>query len=101
MSEDLLHDHVLGKHSDSTDGKPEPRCGYCQTRPLMDDIWAAWGSGDYDLIEIMWSLQDGYGSPGFVPVQGYDWSGVRDSTPDALRAIYRAIKAHQAERDES
>ena len=31
-----------------------------------------------DLNRELWQLQDGYGSPGFTPPQGWDWSGIRD-----------------------
>lgn len=34
--------------------------------------------------ERIWDEQDGYGEPGFVPVQGWDWSGIRDSTDAAI-----------------
>lgn len=32
----------------------------------------------------IWEAQDGYGSPGYTPPQGWDWSGIRDSS-------YRAV----------
>lgn len=34
-------------------------------------------------FDRIWDLQDGYGVPGFTPSQGFDWSGIRDSTPEA------------------
>jgi hypothetical protein len=37
--------------------------------------------------ERIWSLQDGYGEAGFTPCQGWDWSGIRDSTPEAIRSM--------------
>lgn len=39
------------------------------------------------LYELVWLLQDGYGEPGFTPPQGWDWSGIRDSSPDAIRSM--------------
>ena len=48
-------------------------------------------SVDWTHPEI-WALSDGYGAPGYVPAQGYDWSGVRDSTEDALRRMYVKAK---------
>lgn len=32
----------------------------------------------------IWKLSDGYGSPGYMPVQGHDWSGIRDSSEEAI-----------------
>lgn len=88
------------KHSDYSyvDGewiKPEPvvGCDHCETMPLLADIHAAWTSGSQAARDILWSIQDGYGEPGFMPPQGYDWSGVRDSTPDTIRKMHAAIHA--------
>jgi hypothetical protein len=33
-------------------------------------------------LRTFMKLADGYGSPGYFP-GGYDWSGIRDSTPEA------------------
>ncbi len=51
-----------------------------------------------DLVDMIirecWELQDGYGEPGFTPPQGYDWSGVRDSTGEAWRAMeFKVLEA--------
>jgi len=35
----------------------------------------------------IWSLQDGYGTRGYTPTQGKDWSGVRDSSESAILAM--------------
>lgn len=32
----------------------------------------------------IWKLSDGYGKKGYIPVQGYDWSGIRDSSNEAI-----------------
>lgn len=40
-----------------------------------------------DSTERFWQIQDGYGPRGFTPEQGYDWSGIRDSSPAALREM--------------
>ena len=40
----------------------------------------------------IWALQDGYGAPGSTPIQGYDWSGIRDSSPDAIAAMFAKAK---------
>ena len=41
-----------------------------------------------DIRERIWQLSDGYGEPGYVPVQGHDWSGIRDSSPEAVAAMH-------------
>lgn len=50
----------------------------------------------------IWKLSNGYGEKGYIPCQGYDWSGIRDSSEDAIwqmtkvairmMGIYRAGK---------
>lgn len=46
----------------------------------------------------IWDLQDGYGEPGYTPDQGWDWSGIRDSTPEAtVRMLAIARRAVPAE----
>lgn len=45
-----------------------------------------------ELGEVIWSLQDGYGEPGYTPVQGWDWSGIRDSSPEAIQAMVTEAK---------
>jgi hypothetical protein len=43
---------------------------------------------------------DGYGEPGYFP-GGYDWSGIRDSTPRARRKMFaearQVLVTHKAE----
>ena len=36
------------------------------------------------IVEETWNLQDGYGEQGFMPTQGWDWSGIRDSSDEAI-----------------
>lgn len=38
--------------------------------------------------EAIWANQDGYGAPGTTPAQGWDWSGIRDSSPEAIARMY-------------
>lgn len=45
-------------------------------------------------LSEVWALQDGYGESGCTPPQGYDWSGIRDSSPGARRAMFLAAKQH-------
>jgi len=40
----------------------------------------------------IWALQDGYGEPGFWPAQGYDWSGIRDSTDAAKNRMFAVAR---------
>ena len=42
---------------------------------------------------LTWELQDGYGEPGFTPIQGWDWSGIRDSSDKAKRKIGSCIRS--------
>jgi hypothetical protein len=45
-----------------------------------------------DAFNRIWDMQDGYGEPGYTPTQGYDWSGIRDSTVatrDQMDAVAR------------
>ena len=42
-------------------------------------------------FEQIWSLSDGYGTPGFMPAQGYDWSGIRDSSPEAVERMHERL----------
>jgi len=46
----------------------------------------------------VWNLQDGYGVAGYTPPQGWDWSGIRDSSPEAFRnmavVVTALLKAH-------
>lgn len=36
----------------------------------------------------IWRLTDAYGSKGYIPSQGYDWSGVRDSSTEAIWKMF-------------
>jgi hypothetical protein len=57
--------------------------------PLMRIAHCFYNANAYTSNRI-WSAQDGYGTPGFVPGQGYDWSGIRDSSVGAI-AVMDAI----------
>jgi hypothetical protein len=35
----------------------------------------------------IWLLQDGYGPAGTTPSQGFDWSGIRDSSDEAIASM--------------
>lgn len=45
-------------------------------------------------FDAIWALQDGYGEAGYEPAQGYDWSGIRDSSPEAVAAMERVAKQY-------
>jgi len=42
---------------------------------------------DATLWADLWPLTDAYGPHGFIPPQGYDWSGFRDSSDEAITAM--------------
>jgi len=54
-------------------------------RKYLDEVTAA------AIHHATWALQDGYGKPGFTPPQGWDWSGIRDSTDSAIRKMAAVI----------
>jgi hypothetical protein len=45
------------------------------------------------ILEETWRLQDGYGAPGATPPQGWDWSGIRDSSDAAKGRIVGLVRA--------
>lgn len=58
---------------------------------MMARIYNAWNSGDPEVQDVIWSMQDGYGEPGFTPGQGYDFSGIRDSSQETVEAMLLAV----------
>lgn len=85
-----LREH-LNNHGMSFDVlTDDPECEYCQVTPLLTPIHRAYFDG---LATEIYALQDGYGQVGLVPEQGLDWSGVRDSTPEAIRKMYDFVKS--------
>lgn len=87
---------ALLAHFDHDDPAPAGTCGYCDTAPLMKALYDAYFSKDKAKRALIYALADGYGAPGTVPPQGYDWSGVRDSTPAARRRMAAALAAYEA-----
>lgn len=73
---------VSSKVSFVSDGEKVTQT-YTTQIPVSNDV----------LLEI-WDHSDGYGEPGYVPAQGYDWSGIRDSSPEAIDAMYEVIERH-------
>lgn len=45
------------------------------------------GKQKNDLYIKIYAQSDGYGEPGYIPVQGFDWSGIRDSSSQAKEAM--------------
>ena len=70
----------------------EGRCPDHRTK--MQEIHRIWStSRNADMLEVLWSMSDGYGSVGYMPEQGYDWSGIRDSSCGAIDSMWAAIHA--------
>lgn len=88
---------LLMAHFGHDDPAPAGTCGYCDTAPLMKPLYDAYFGADKAARALIYALADGYGEPGTIPPQGYDWSGVRDSTPAARRRMAAALKAYEAQ----
>lgn len=61
----------------------------------LDLLWirvACESGGEAD--EAIWAQQDGYGRTGYTPPQGWDWSGIRDSSAGARAAMLATARAH-------
>lgn len=79
--------------------RPEPveGCPGCAiTNEMFAAIRKAWEDGH---ITALYALADAYGEQGLVPEQGYDWSGVRDSSPAALAQMYRLTLILDAQKE--
>lgn len=68
-------------------------CESCERSTMLEEIYAVWSRDGLSsaIGEAIYALQDGYGIVGHVPPQGYDWSGIRDSSVPAIRAIYALV----------
>jgi hypothetical protein len=53
-----------------------------------------WTEGLGVVVEDLWSYSDGYGGEGYIPEQGYDWSGIRDSSPAAVARMFKVATAN-------
>ena len=61
-----------------------------KSRVMMEVIYKAWHeSRDNEFLEGLYALSDGYGEAGYIPEQGYDWSGIRDSSDCAVIRMYQ------------
>ena len=52
-----------------------------------------------EAFDRIWATQDGYGVPGFTPIQDYDWSGIRDSSDEAIAAMDDIAKEYVTDED--
>lgn len=43
-----------------------------------------------------WTYTDAYGGKGYIPPQGYDWSGFRDSSANSTKEVANAIRVNLA-----
>lgn len=57
-------------------------------RRVLDAVY----NGGDKIWERAWKMQDGYGTPGYTPPQGIDWSGIRDSSYYAIKRIASIVK---------
>lgn len=77
-------------HSPHEGGRPDEGCPGCAVRPMFATIAdVVYKQGRY--LTETWALQDGYGEPGIDPPQGWDWSGIRDSSPAAIKRMFDLI----------
>lgn len=42
----------------------------------------------------IWSHTDAYGEKGYIPPQGYDWSGIRDSSQNAKQNMAISLREY-------
>ncbi|RJQ25052.1 hypothetical protein C4577_06615 [Candidatus Parcubacteria bacterium] len=47
-----------------------------------------------DAYKKVWAKSDGYGEEGYIPSQGYDWSGIRDSSEEATVKMADAARIY-------
>jgi hypothetical protein len=52
-----------------------------------------------EALRRIWLIQDGYGIPGFTPVQGFDWSGIRDSSNKTIEKMEEIAKEYVSDED--
>ena len=81
----IIDEDELLRGESSYDGH---RWGTFTARQDLAWIELAIARGGRAATEAIWSRQDGYGEAGYTPPQGFDWSGIRDSSP---RAVLRML----------
>lgn len=95
-------DQIVGRSSRHEGGcscSLEERCARHQE--MMRKIHGVWNSKhpNLRLMRIIYAHSDGYGAQGYIPAQGYDWSGIRDSTPRAVEQMYELATGKPADDD--
>jgi hypothetical protein len=60
-------------------------------QPMTAPVRREWRESWPRRFEALWAHSNGYGEPGRIPAQGYDWSGIRDSTPTAVERMYAEV----------
>jgi hypothetical protein len=88
FDEKAFTDHM--RHDDKNETQPET-CDFCFTQPMLAEIAEIFWSKTPNVValDLFFSMQDGYGEVGY----GDDWSGIRDSTPQTIREIWKAMHA--------
>lgn len=72
--------------------------GYCtvhgQMMAVIHHVWNNRATSEATMRAI-WAWADAYGEPGALPPQGYDWSGIRDSTPVAIERMWEVASGQR------
>lgn len=82
----------IRQHDTYNGGRPSEACAHCAAATLLPVLFDAWRNGTPAQRAVLWSMQDGYGTAGYTPDQGYDWSGIRDSQPATVYLMAEALK---------
>lgn len=90
MRSDMFGEH-LGGHGDVFNPTRIEGCPACVAMSYLPAIRDRWMNGTTEEMLTIWELSDGYGIPGYVPPQGHDWSGIRDSSPAAMMRMAEAL----------
>ena len=78
---------VFSEDGKSFEGEQEYMAGHwCGVRARLDLHTIHLACDNPDAIERIWDRQDGYGAPGAGP--DWDWSGIRDSSEEAIADMY-------------
>ena len=88
-------DKDTGRLSGETDRYATFGAQWTRFEARLDLLWISEACDRVEgFLPRVYQLQDGYGQPGLVPPQGYDWSGIRDSTPATITLMFaEAVKA--------
>ena len=84
-----IRDHYAG--DDPSAWGQDETCPGCVSRKLWLPEIRRRGLSD-EVFDAVWACADAYGEPGTVPPQGHDWSGIRDSSPGAIRDMAEVLE---------